>query len=299
MSVKKEKRIDLSKSNILDIKAEFYDNANDVVEDCKSRKLRHSDYDVGTSFKSSWEGVKTYDEALDLLKNGYQSAVDSFRNELKVTGGIGPRFAFNNNVFGFVPVVPLALKGVPECMVNMTLRPLKAKVLDVYYDIGVIAKYSAEDIVKAGKAVLGTILELERQGYRFNLYAVQTYWGSGYGRRFEGTDNDSSALDMLCVKVKSSNTPLDLKRMSFPLVHPAFFRVIGFDWQGKSPVTRYIGSGRGRDFATHYDAKQVKKVITELFGNNACYIAACKVIDSKFDREKLKEVFTDVSPRKA
>lgn len=285
ISVKKEKDIQLDSGKKLSFHAEFYEDANSVVEDCKSRAVRHSDYKIGTSFSSSWEGVSTYDEALNLLKNGYQSVVDNFRNELKVSDRYAPRFSFSNNVYGFAPIVPLAIKGIPTCMHNMEMRTLKAKVLDVYYDIGVIASYTAEQIVKAGQTVLGTILELERMGYRFNLFAVQTYYKEGI-------------LDALCVKVKSSGTPLDLKRLSFPLVHPAFFRVIGFDWQGKSPVTRYIGGGRGKDFVDNVEKEDVRTVVKEMFGNTACYIAARTVIDNDYDREIIKEVFTDVTPKK-
>lgn len=286
-SIRKEKKVTLSRDT-LELHAEFYDNANDVVNDCRTRPLRHSDYNVGTSFRKSWEGVDSYDEALTLLKDGYQSAVESFRGELKATStNYTPRFKFSNDVYGFAPIVPLAINGIPTCMNNMTLRPIKAKVLDVYYDIGVIAKYTPEDIIKAGKSVLGTIIELERIGYRFNLYAVQSYYGPS-----------QKAIDFLCVKVKSSNTPIDLKRMSFPLVHPAFFRVIGFDWQGKSPITRYVGGGRGKDFATQRGSDEVKAIVNEMFGNTACYISAAKVIDDGFNREKLKEVFTDVRPKK-
>ena len=288
MAITKEKTIEVSKGKKLEVHAEFYTDANSVVEDCKYRPVRHSDYKVDKTFDKGWSGVSTYDEALELLRNGYQSAVEGFKNELKVAETYGPRFAFSNDVHGFAPIVPLAIKGIPTCMVNMTLRPLKAKVLDVYYDIGVIASYKPDQIIKAGQSVLGTIIELERMGYKFNLYAVQSYFGKS-----------ERALDMLCVKVKSSNTPLDLKRMAFPLVHPAFFRVIGFDWQGKSPITRYIGYGRGTDFIKNVTDSECKKTITEMFGTNACYITAVRVIDSEYDKEKLKEVFTSVSFKQA
>lgn len=292
VSIKKEREIKLSSGENLSAHCEYYEDANSVVEDCKTRKVRHEDYDIsGNSYDSSFEGVKSYDEALSLLKDGYQSVVDNFRNELKVSDRYSPRFAFSNNVYGFTPVVPLAIKGIPTCMRNMEMRPIKAKVLDIYYDIGVVASYTSDQIIKAGQTVLGTILELERMGYRFNLFATQTYFR-------ESDSHNNSILDILCVKVKSSNTPLDLKRLSFPLVHPAFFRVIGFDWQGKSPITRYIGGGRGTDFPTHVSDDDVRKTVKEMFSNTACYISARKVIDNNYNRDYIKGVFTDVTPKK-
>jgi len=279
MAVRKDLYIPLPNGGSLDTRAELYNCAEDVVTDCKHRSVRISDYELG-SLDKSWCGVESYDEALSLLKTGYQSTVDEFRKELSVEPSDGTRFSFKNNIQGFAPIVPLALKCVPNSMVCMDMKPIKAKVLDIYYDMTVLAGTSPDEIIKAGQAILGAIIDLEKQGYRFNLYAVQTYC--------RGDKNDT--VDILCVKVKSSSKPLDLKRMSFPLTHPAFFRVIGFDWQGKSPITRDVGWGRGRDFCKeHSDYSQL--MITKLFGSNAHYLSGSQVIRSKYDREKLKESF--------
>ena len=95
------------------------------------------------------------------------------------------------------------------------------------------ASYStkSESIINAGVKLLSAIVELEQQGYRFNLYAVQNYYSYGKGY-------------ILKVKVKDAMQPLDLKRVSFPLTHTGFFRVIGFDWYSKCPEAKYI-SGYG------------------------------------------------------
>ena len=288
MAVRKDKLIKINGEEI-DARAEFYDNAYDVVEDCRHRKVRISDYDLsGHSFSKSWEGVGSYDEALTLLKDGYQPVVDRFREELKVQPKDGPRISFANNIQGFAPVVPLALKCVPNSMVDMRMKTIKAKVLDVYYDMTASCATDPEEFIKAGKILLASIIDLEKQGYKFNLFAVQSYY----------EDDSTNTLDLLCVKIKSSNKPLDLKRMSFPLTHPAFFRVIGFDWQGKSPITRDIGSCRGRAVGYEYGSDSLNEIAQKMFGTNACYVPCSKVIDSKYDREKLKESFTNVSKGK-
>lgn len=283
MAVRKDKIIKLDSGKEMDARAEFYACAEEVVNDCRHRKVRISDYNLsGKGMSSSWEGVSSYDEALGLMHNGYSPVVDDFRGELSVTPKDGPRYSFKNAIQGFTPIVPLALKCVPNCMVDMHIKPIKAKVLDVYYDMTVLAGVEAKEFIKAGKAVLGTIIELEKQGYRFNLFAIQTYVSGGR----------AGTVDTLCVKVKSSNKPLDLKRMSFPLTHPAFFRVIGFDWQGKSPITRDLGYGRGRDLGHEYNEKDLVTFATQMFGNNACYISCSNIIGSDYDRDMLKESFT-------
>lgn len=283
MAIRKDKKIEIRKEYRIDARAEIYMSAEEVVEDCKNRQNRISAYNMkGESIHKSFHGVDSYDEALDLLKIGYQPTVEELKGELKVAPKEGARFKFTNSIEGFLPVVPLALKGVPNCMVNMRMSPIKSKVLDVYYDMTARCGTEPEEFIKAGKTLLGTIIELEKRGYRFNLFALQTYVG-GYG--------DGQTADFLCVKVKSSDKPIDLKRISFPLTHPAFFRVIGFDWQGKSPITRNVGSGRGHALGYDYDNETLQEIAKGMFGSNSFYVSCASFIDDGYDKEKLKEVF--------
>ena len=86
--------------------------------------------------------------------------------------------------------------------------------------------------------------------------------------------------------------------MSFPLTHPAFFRVIGFDWQGKSPITRDIGSGRGYALGYDYNAKELNDIAKKMFGANACYIPCSNIISDDYDTKVIKEGFVNVSSNK-
>ena len=283
-SIRQERKADLSDCTV-DIHTEIYTSADAVVDDCKARPVRYSQYDLSRKdINKDWHGVDSYDEALELLKNGYQPTVETLQEELKVTPKTGPRFAFSNEVQGFLPIVPLALKGVPNNMIDMRIRPMKAKVLDVYYDMTASCGHDPEEFIKAGKLLLGTIIALEKQGYRFNLYAIQSYYSD-------------RTLDILCVKIKSSDRPIDLKRISFPLTHPAFFRVIGFDWESKSPVTRYLGFGRGCALGYRFNREEQEKIIQTVFGTNASYISCSTLIDDKYDQETLKEVFTNAKTK--
>lgn len=259
---------------------EFYESAADVVRDIKTRPVLIKDYSMdGRSYKQSWDGVDSYDEAFDLFSHGYQPAVDKLRKSLSGSMcGESTRVKFFNNVQGFTPVVPLALMNVPNSMVDMRITKLSAKVIDVYYDMAINCGYSSEDIIKCGIKVLGSIIELERKGYKFNLYAVQSFSGS-------------ESTHTLCVKVKSSNQPLDLKRISFPMMHTAFFRVIGFDWQGKSPASDFIGCGRGRSMMSNLCEKDIEQYVRTAFGNNATYISCDRII--RKDKGDIKEILVN------
>jgi len=84
---------------------------------------------------------------------------------------------------------------------------------------------------------------------------------------------------MICTKIKSSNTPLDLKRISFPLTHTAYFRVIGFDWYSRTPNGKYR-PGYGHPIARDFDEQKMTEGFTEIFGKN-CVVFACRKIMNK------------------
>lgn len=256
---------------------ECFDSANEVVQVSAKRKVTNSsfhNFDKGYNVDEDWTGVKSFDEAKELMKTGYQPTVDKLKTGLgKVNlGGQGKRISFYNDVVGFQPIVPLALQGVPNCMTNSYMKPIKAKVLNIYYDMTSSAGTSKEKIIEAGQNLLAAIMELEMQGYKFNLYAIQSY-------------ADSRDADILCTKIKSSNTPLDLKRISFPLTHPAYFRVIGFDWYSKTPKGKYR-AGYGCALGYDYNEKTMQNGFKEIFGNNCIVFTAANMLESDSDRFK-------------
>lgn len=261
------------------VNTERYSSAQEVVQDCKTRQVRQYEDMSKKELRYDWHGVDSYDKALELLRVGYQHTVEKLQTALKASAtGVSKRIKFENNVHGFAPVVPLALKGVPNSMINTTIKQIKCKVVDIYYDMGIAGFNDADTIIKAGQKMLGAIIALEKQGYRINLNAIQCY-------------SDSKGVDILSVKVKSADKPLDIKRVSFPLTHPAFFRVIGFDWQSKSPIAGYRGGGRGFALTDIKNRTEIAKIITETFGKNAIYISCSEVASNNEDY--IKEVLTN------
>lgn len=275
----KDKRIKINSRKTIAFHVEHFDSAQEVARTCATRQITSDRFDdMRKRDIDSWFGVKSYDEALELLRNGYQPTVDAMSGVFKASrNGVAKRITFQNEIQGFAPVVPLALKGVPNCMVNMTMKPIKAKVIDVYYDMTASCSVKSSDIIKAGQALLGTIVELEKQGYRFNIYAVQSY-------------SDEVSCDMLAVKVKSSGQPLDLKRISFPLTHTAFFRVIGFDWYSKVPGGKHR-AGYGHALGYEINNAELQESAKQLFGKSAVYFSAANIIGK--DKESIKEVLTN------
>ena len=254
---------------------ESYNNTSEMLSDLKKRKITDSLFDDKSkeSF-GMWEGVKTYSECLDYLNNGYQPTVDALKDSIKPTiCGQGKRISFKNDIVGGNPIVPLAMMGIPNCMQNTVIKPIKAKVIDIYYDLTCAYSVSSKDIIEAGQKLIATILKFEQQGYKFNLYAVQTY--SSY--------NDT---DILVVKIKSSNQPLDLKRMSYSLTHTSFFRVLGFDWYSRTPKGTYRSAyGMNISAIADYNSDKLSALTKKIFGNNSIFLSAM-IMMKKFKKNK-------------
>lgn len=258
------------------INAEVFNSSKELVKTCKEREITNSDFNnMEQEASKRWHGAD-YKDTLRLLETGYQPTVESLRGVFNAkVNGEGKRFKFQNGVAGFAPVVPLALMGVPNSMLDMKMRPIKAKVVDVYMDMTCSCGVSSDDIMEASRKILSAVIELERQGYRFNLYSCSGYF-------------DSNTGDVVAVKVKSAEQPLDLKRVSFPMAHTAFFRVLGFDWYSKFPIGKYrFGYGHAAHFEFGNDTQEVYQ---KLFGKKSIvFFSTQKLVNEENDINSIKE----------
>lgn len=251
---------------------ERYDTVNEMVMDLKKRSITDGRFEDQSTkhIDESWSGVKSYSECIDYLHNGYQPTVDILKTALKPTSrGESKRIGFKNDIVGGMPIVPLAMMGIPNSMVNTYIRPIKAKVINIYYDMTCSCRTKSADIIDAGQKVLAAIMDIERRGYRCDLYAMQSY-------------TDYQSADILAIKIKSSDKPLDIKRMSYALTHTSFFRIIGFDWYSKTPKAQYrFGYGQGLSYLYDHDIARTEKVTKQIFGDNSIYLSAAAMIKHK------------------
>ncbi len=261
MSVLKKVNVVKSARKKYDVNVEIYNTVSDMVTLLKTRNITNSNFDDQQTkqIDTSWVGVRSYDEACEFLHNGYQPSVEKLKERMKAKYvGEGKRITFHNDVVGYAPIVPLAMQGVPQSMLNHKMKPIKAKVIDVFYDITVNCGTTSEQILNNGSNLLGAVVDLEQEGYKINIYAIQSY-------------SDSSNCDMLVIKIKDSRQPMDLKRMSFPLTHTAFFRVIGFDWYSRVPGGRYR-YGYGHNLNQEFGREKSTAIIREVTGNDRAVV---------------------------
>jgi hypothetical protein len=195
---------------------------------------------------SSWVGVRSVEEATNLFLNGWQQNVErmkvAFNKELNALDQ-GRPVKLVNSVCGFMPIVPNAIMGLPKSMIDVRIVPKKSKILNFMIAIDRACSYSVEEIIKKMSKMLAYIAMLERSGqYRCR---IEVFFTAFSGRSRSGTNTSASVL------VKSENQLFDIKRVCFPVIHPAMLRLFMFAWEESLPLdySDYRVSGYGCIFA--------------------------------------------------
>lgn len=263
---------------------EVFDYLSEIIETNRKREKRHNDDTIKEkNIHKSWHGVNSYEEAENLAIKGWK--------EIENTKQINDIFnlkideedklvTFKNDVVGYAPIIPLVLQGIPNCMTNVQKKRVKSRIIHLVYNISVTCDRDSEDIMNAGFELTKVIMLLERQGYRVRLTAMQDF------SNYEGSD-------MFFLNLKSEYKPLNVTSMMFPLVHTAMFRVIGFAWYERSPVTSYksgYGHDYERDFTRHSLIKGLKNILKT--NNNLVYLGFRDIEHLKAEEiiKKIKDI---------
>lgn len=190
-----------------------------------------------TSGGYSWTMTRNFEEALELLKNGYDAGTEELRVKLQCESAHETQFVRKMcmDLVGFQPCVPAYLMGVPQNMFNQKLVAKKQKIITLNKCIDYSGMVSAEQILEYSVRTLRIIQELEKQGFAVNLNIIDGY------RSYEGKE------EVIKVRIKNSNERLNLAKLSFPLLHPSMLRRIMFRYVEVSDVTplrtKRTGSG--------------------------------------------------------
>lgn len=190
--------------------------------------------------ESDWYGTSTFDEAIDLLKNGIPDTSEKLTKLLKAEKKMHPEQAMKrvNSIQGFQPIVPLYLMGVPNNMISMQMKPVKQKVVNLYSNISYLCNVTSQEITDECVKKFRLISKLESQNYRVNLFLV-------FGSR---NDFNGKMNFMVSIKLKGANERLNISKLAYPLTHPSMERRLLFRLIETYPdiVKGYV-SGYGRN----------------------------------------------------
>ena len=214
---------------------EFYKYICDTPFNDAFRWASHESV-ASTPHDKMWTKTSSFDEAVDLMKNGWTDMAQQMTQKLKVTPSMELMHQMRTviGVAGFQPVVPLYLAGVPTNMVSKQMQPVKQKVINVVKSIDYSGSVSADTIVEESIKAMQIIKKLESQGYRTNLYvAIGSF---------------KHDTELVCkIKVKSASEKLNISKLAFPLAHPSMLRRLLLRWIEVNPnVTKAFVGNYGR-----------------------------------------------------
>lgn len=248
------------------INAEVFDSYTEMIRSLDSRNITNPKFHnvKKESLSPWWHGVRTYEQALDLLADGYSPAVSKLYDEINVKNGrkisgTNRGFKTMTAVVGYQPVVPLAINGIPSNMLCRQIEKVESRVINLFIDVTCSQSMLVADLILCGVMLMRMINNLELCGHKINLYICEAFAGE-------------ASADLVCIKTKNSDSPLDLRRISFPLCHTAFTRVICFDWYSKFPLgifrKRY-----GTTLTAAVGPETASFLIKKIFGPNSIYIS--------------------------
>lgn len=218
---------------------------------------------VLSEHSKSWVGIESVAKAKELLLNGWDTPLERIKDEFKKELDSiekEQRSKMFNNVCGFIPIVPSALKKLPHSMLDIKAEKRKSKVLHFVIVIDRSCDNDTETIIKSMSKQMAYITSLERSGkYRCRIEVAFA--------PMSGVDT-SKKYSLTCkVLIKSENQLFDTKRVCYPVIHPSMLRLFMFAWCYSVPL-KYDdwfvwGLGTSYEHWTRESKEAFEKAISE------------------------------------
>lgn len=164
----------------------------------------------------SFTQTESWKEAEQLLKFGDKENFAKLQTKMVKQclkgSGESKRTETYRSFVGYAPHVPSYIAGQPKTMLRKKMiRTTNAKVLNVMYSPVAHSGIDADELLNASLAIMNFISNLEKQGYKVNLYTIIT------------TRKRHQTVSQI-VKIKSSDDYTDLAKIVYPMVNPSFLR---------------------------------------------------------------------------
>lgn len=267
-----------------DIFVEKFESMNELLDTINNRPNNEEmkNEDASTSNSYEFSGTRSYEEACDLAKYGYDKILPQIKLEMvknqKTMNEIYAKkhFIYKNHPIGFIPHVPNAIVGLPDSMITTEKLNMKTKVCNIVYLMDGNCGTDKNLWLTAGPVMLTAIRYIEKSGIRVRLH---TCFMNSYS---DGTYNTA------IVKIKDYGEELNLQRIAFPIAHPSMFRRIGFKQIETVPnLTGNFHCGYGR--ALTDKSSEYKKLEERLGLTNTSIISAQDIEEVNFSlKETLK-----------
>ena len=231
---------------------EHFKSVYDFEKALKSRPINEAfDISRGSSQTSDreWYQTGSYEEADELLLNGWNAKIDELKGSLeKYSRKIVVQHRITeNNVVGFMPNVPRAIKGYPDSMFcHKELNSKESRnTMHIIYSMNSTSRTEGEELLKAGLAVLKIAMFLDKSNIRtkIDLVPFEAYESGDY---------------IACtVGIKDYRQSFNYSKMAYPIANPSFFRRHGFRYlETLSGDLKKWSSGYGTRTYGHDDTQE-------------------------------------------
>ena len=205
---------------------EKFESVTEFIHTINTRKVRESFENSQSSQTKNYQftGTEDYKEANDLFLYGDKNNANKLNEALRKIKAQGKGNETRNKLYnspcGFMPIVPKVLAGDPNNMLAVKKESYRStKVINIIYSMSCSCDVSADEILNNSAKLVEVICQLEKNGYRINLY-------TGDNARFKRLDTHTAFI----VKLKDSGQYLDPLKIAYPLVNPSFLRRHAFKW---------------------------------------------------------------------
>ncbi len=229
------------KNNI--VSAEVFGSVLEFVNTINKRTPNKAFLEAGVESSKTgsvyFTGTNNFEEAQWLMKHGYKEGAKELLQCKSGVNVISPERKKQTfqDVTGFAPIVPNAIIGLPNSMLNKRIQQKPARVINVLLDINIYADTDKNVILLGGKNIYSLIKSIEATGTKVNL----TVMSASYISR-------NKKFSCVFIKVKDSKQAINPQLVAYPVIHPSFFRRHVFRWIETSDLTNYksITHGYGR-----------------------------------------------------
>ena len=221
-----------------------------ILNERENNNVMRDEYDSQEKNSPGWYGTKSYEEAEELITNGYTEILDKIKAGIKFDASENSKIIPENNVFGYIPNIPNAMMNLPKSMIYAKRIPRKITTIDlVYCPVGPGYTYTQE-FIDNGIKVLNVINSLEKNNIRVNLKVALKCSEAG------------NEANLATVTLKNFKEKLNLQKICFPIAHPSMLRRFGFKWLETTPelTDHQWTSGYGRT-TTNYSLFKTKEII--------------------------------------
>ncbi len=231
---------------------EIYNNFSEFCSVQNNRELVWKEhYEPTREVKyDSDKRCDTFEQAQDYLLHGFDENVKEMIASVGALQKTGTKTQTQlySDVVGFAPIVPNALLGLPNSMMNSKKKQVKTKVVTIVYDPAVQWGVSPQSVLEFGCRMINCIMNLEKNGYRVRVDYLKVHNDSYADRQY-----------MFRIPIKSEHNPVNIKRLAFPMSHIAMQRYLAWDWIERLPKSRAM-DGYGHSLSANASAKEKENV---------------------------------------